>query len=71
MKMSTSYESLCQTDDSEPVTEPIYRRIFNTEYNLSFHKPMKDQCDVCTEYKNATPAKKESLASSYELHMNR
>ena len=26
----------------------LYRRIFNNEFNISFFKPKKDQCDLCT-----------------------
>ena len=30
------------------VSHAVYRHIFNTEYNLSFHKPKKDTCLKCT-----------------------
>ena len=36
-----------------PVSASIYRRVFNNEYNLSFHRPIKDQCDLCVAYENA------------------
>ena len=28
-----------------------YREIFKTEYNLSFHKPKKDECSACEKFK--------------------
>lgn len=31
---------------------PVFRMIFNTEFNISFHIPKKDQCDLCTRYYN-------------------
>lgn len=35
----------------EPVKENIYRKVFNEKFNLSFHKPKKDVCDLCSEFK--------------------
>jgi len=37
-------------DQECPVKECIYRRIFCENYNLSFHKPKRDQCSTCTLY---------------------
>ena len=31
----------------QPVSSSLYRDIFNTDFNLSFHTPKKDQCLVC------------------------
>ena len=36
--------------DSKAASEFRYRQIFNTEYNLSFHHPKKDQSDDCAVY---------------------
>ncbi|KAK7476550.1 hypothetical protein BaRGS_00032230 [Batillaria attramentaria] len=33
-----------------PVSCRKYRDVFNSEFNLSFHKPKKDQCMVCVNY---------------------
>ena len=41
-------------DALEKVGEETYRNIFNTSFNLSFHKPKKDRCDVCMEFENST-----------------
>jgi len=30
--------------------QAIYRKIFNEEYNFSFHIPKKDQCNICVKY---------------------
>ena len=30
----------------------VYYSTFNTEFNLAFHKPKKDLCDLCQEYEN-------------------
>jgi hypothetical protein len=31
----------------------LYSRIFNTDFNISFFVPKKDQCSLCESYKNA------------------
>lgn len=31
----------------------MYAKIFNTEYNIGFFVPKKDQCDLCESYKNS------------------
>lgn len=36
---------------SEPVKENIYRKVFNEQFNLCFHQPKKDVCDLCSEFK--------------------
>jgi len=36
--------------DKEPISAAIYRKVFCTEFNLSFFKPKKDQCSVCSTY---------------------
>lgn len=47
----------------------IYYRIFNTEFNLSFFAPKKDQCDLCESYKNATGEDQIKLKECYEEHL--
>lgn len=32
------------------VKENVYRKVFNEEFNLAFHVPKKDVCDLCSEY---------------------
>jgi hypothetical protein len=32
--------------------ESMYRGIFNHEFNLEFHKPKQERCDICEEFKN-------------------
>lgn len=35
-----------------PASETTYRNVFNREFNISFHKRMKDRCDICSAYEN-------------------
>lgn len=46
-----------------------YTDIFNTEFNLSFFKPKKDQCDVCKVYKLACPEEKLKQKDLYDEHL--
>ena len=36
--------------EKQIVSHAIYRKIFNEEYNFSFHLPKKDQCNICVKY---------------------
>lgn len=46
----------------------MFSRIFNTEYNIAFFKPKKDQCELCTAFENAENEEKYALRSKYEIH---
>ena len=49
-KMLHLYEDKCKKHGRKPCRLNIYRDIFCNEYNLSFHKPKKDQCLLCNVY---------------------
>lgn len=42
----------------DPVKESFYRHIFNTNFNLDFHRPKSDRCGKCETF---TVAEKENL----------
>lgn len=46
LNMSIMYE-LYKTDCPEPVSKFIFRQIFRTKFNLSFHPPITDSCKLC------------------------
>ena len=50
-----------------PASETTYRNVFNREFNISFHKRMKDQCDVCAAYENGCFTKAED--EDYKKHI--
>lgn len=52
-RMYDLYQEKCQEKSEDPVKLPIYRKVFNEEYNISFHVPKKDQCTTCTKYYTA------------------
>lgn len=63
------YELYKESSINESVKLPIYRRIFDYEFNLAFHKPNKDQCDLCTKHINSNETEKEEMKAEYENHV--
>ena len=51
----------------------MYRKVFCIEYNLSFHKPKKDICQVCNKYneKTKTNTVTEEDKDNYQSHIQR
>ena len=45
----------------------LYKKVFNTK-NLSFHKPKKDQCPLCTTYHQGDEKEKLDLKDRYAKH---
>lgn len=65
-ELHRNYSQKRIADHKEPANYDAYHRIFNTQFNISFFIPRKDQCDVCEAFKNAVD--KEPLSASYNLH---
>ncbi|CAK1598252.1 unnamed protein product [Parnassius mnemosyne] len=61
------YKAECIEKNIPFVKIHIYRKVFNTEFNISFFVPKKDQCDLCTAYKNADI--KQDLEDKYQTHL--
>ena len=40
---------LYQSEEAEPQCEHVYRKVFNTEYNLGFGSPCSDTCATCDQ----------------------
>ena len=59
------------TNATPPVKESLYRKVFCTEYNLSFFHPKKDQCITCAKYKTLVGEEKEAFEQEYEQHIAR
>ena len=50
-RMYLMYVSKCESEDIQPVSDNLFGNIFNTQYNLSFHAPKKDQFVIYFVYK--------------------
>lgn len=74
-RMYQLYLEQCKGEipEKDIVSQSVYRKVFNEEYNFSFHVPKKDQCGLCISYHqakdegNLTPVLKEE----YENHRER
>lgn len=49
-KLYDLYVEKCAGDNRQPLKLNRYRHIFNTHFNLSFHKPKKDSCLYCDRF---------------------
>lgn len=63
------YKENCIDKGSEYVKKCIYEKIFNTEYNIGFFQPKKDQCSTCETYKNSTQEEKQTLEAAHQKHI--
>ncbi|XP_034245721.1 uncharacterized protein LOC117647858 [Thrips palmi] len=52
-----------------PATISTYRNIFNTQFNLGFFLPKKDQCELCNKWKTATPEERKGIVQQYGVHL--
>ena len=64
-------ETFDAATDTPAVKESFYRKIFCTEYNLSFFHPKKDQCTICEKYKTLVGEAKEAFLEEYNQHIKR
>ena len=63
-----SYTFYREKKTMHKVGEQTFRNIFNEKFNIGFHKPKKDQCEVCIEFQNATPDKLPDLNEKHTNH---
>lgn len=68
-QMYKLYKIDCRENGRECLKECTYRKTFLTHFNLSFHRPKKDQCPICTTYQSANVESKADLQESYDLHI--
>ena len=48
----------------------MYRDIFNYDFNLGFHVPKKDMCDLCERFRMANDTEKAAMQATYKLHQH-
>lgn len=68
-ELHRNYKKKREDLNKEPATYDTYAKIFNTEYNIGFFAPKKDQCDQCEAYKNATEDQKTELETKNNEHL--
>lgn len=67
--MYSLYRKRCEDEGKTMASEAIYRKVFNENYNLGFHRPRKDQCRICVAYHNAPDNDKKTLESEFRSHI--
>lgn len=76
-KMYVLYKDFCAQRRAEPVKISKYRDIFNTQFNLSFHRPYTDTCSTCDILKIKIDAlgpdseEKKVLVRDQEIHLRK
>jgi hypothetical protein len=70
-KMYGLYKEKCAAEKCEPLTEKLYRDIFNNEFNLAFHKPKRDACAYCIRFNSLPESEKPVLQQDYLEHVHR
>ena len=69
-KMHSLYLEKHANSVHSPVSESYYRLVFSTEFNLAFHMPMKDQCDLCKSFQYSSNDEKAELQQEYDRHIS-
>ncbi|XP_077295738.1 uncharacterized protein LOC143917974 [Arctopsyche grandis] len=67
-KMYELYVEKCKTENKEFCSAISYRRILGNDYNLSFFRPKKNQCTLCTKFNQASDDTKIELQTKYDQH---
>ena len=50
-------------------SEAVYRHIFCSEFNLSFHTPRKDQCNECVTFMTRSDSEKDQFEQKHRSHL--
>ncbi|CAG9771463.1 unnamed protein product [Ceutorhynchus assimilis] len=69
-EMHRNYSERRRILDKPIASYDFYAKIFNTEFNIGFFNPKKDQCDLCESYKNSEENEKKNLENKYQEHLN-
>lgn len=74
-KMYQLYQQFCEENNKDPVKESFYRHIFNTCFNLSFHRPATDTCVTCDKFQitieNGSAEEKRQAQLQKEMHLRK
>ncbi|XP_053396810.1 uncharacterized protein LOC128556283 [Mercenaria mercenaria] len=68
-ELHRQYKEKCREDERTSVSQGVYRSTFDNCFNIGFMKPLKDQCDMCVRFRNASDVEKVSIQSEYDLHI--
>lgn len=69
LSITKMYALYVEQQPSNPVSERFYRDQFNHNFNLSFIKPRKDQCDRCVQFSIKNNATEDEI-EEFNIHRN-
>ena len=67
-EMYRMYANECAESMTTPVKKHFYFDIFHKDFNLAFHKPKKDMCDLCVKYSRSSDTEKDEMKQRMEEH---
>jgi len=70
-RMYRLYVEECNTLNSPVQKFWLYEKIFNTEFNLGFHRPKKDLCALCETFKFLSKDDQDIKRAQFDLHQQR
>lgn len=47
----------------------LYHNVFTTQFNIGFHQPKKDRCDLCVEFELSSIDRKSILKEKHQKHL--
>ncbi|XP_050298179.1 uncharacterized protein LOC126737353 [Anthonomus grandis grandis] len=63
------YKERCEQDQKPYVQEPVYGKVFNIKFNISFFQQKKDQCSFCVIFEKYSSETERALKQNeYDLH---
>lgn len=62
------YKQNCINAEKPHANLCMFSRIFNSEFNISFFTPKKDQCELCTAFANTEGEDKKKLQLKFDEH---
>ncbi|CAG5022557.1 unnamed protein product [Parnassius apollo] len=70
-RLYLDYVEYCKERQVVPEKASFYKFIFTNEFNYGFHRPKKDQCDHCIQFKNRPEHEQQLHKEEYDLHIIR
>ena len=65
------YTIECSKNNLQPQKQHMYRKVFNEQYNFSFHPSSKDTCEKCGIFKAAIISTEEEEKSAIKAKKER
>lgn len=68
-EMYRLYVEYCEEIEQPVAKKWKYEQVFNTEFNIGFLVPIKDQCLFCYKYNNSSNEEQETMNESRKIHL--